>query len=146
MRHTFSVSVYVQTFWYPYPSSRVLLIEHKRHGLWLPLGGERKDDETPIETAKRKLREEAGWKDVRFPFIVGNLLGSPLGLLGYEEHESGERGLHMNFVFVAEISSLLIPTSDGSWMNYAWVNPALPSDYNASPPNVREVLQRLSTR
>ena len=27
----------------------------------------------------------------------------PWGLLGYEEHQAGSKGLHMNFVFVAEV-------------------------------------------
>lgn len=139
-RRTFSISAYVQTK----DRSRVLLVEHNRHGLWLPLGGERKDDETPTETVKRKLWEEAALKDVHFPFVAGSFNGLPRGLLGYEEHESGERGLHMNFVFVVEVPAMVTPTSDGSWGQYAWVNPAMPADYNATPSNVQEVLQRLS--
>ena len=40
-RRAFSVSVYAQAFTRaPVPSSKVLLVKHKRHDLWLPLGGE----------------------------------------------------------------------------------------------------------
>ena len=147
MRRTFSVSIYVRTS-NPSGTDQVLLIEHKRHSLWLPLGGECTTSELPIDAARRKLKEEAEWEDgpdltIYFPLLPGALVGSPPGLLGYEEHESGSRGLHMNFVFVAElITSNAVPKSDGSWTNFMWANQATVPNTHV-PPNVRDVLHRL---
>jgi len=171
MRRAFSVSVYVQSFTRaPVPSSKVLLVKHNRHGCFLPLGGElgrtRVEEtplysrqETPLECARRKVLEEAGWGDffVTFPDFAGTdiaplrLLGAPPGLLGYEEHESGSRGLHMNFVFTCVVNHLLppydnfIPKSDGSWTDYLWVSGAMrgTSAFPDVPANVRQVLDRI---
>ena len=37
--------------------------------------------------------------------VAGALDGVPIGLIGYEEHPAGSKGLHMNFVFVTEVSA-----------------------------------------
>lgn len=150
MRRVFSVSVYIKQ------SDHVLLIEHKRHGLWLPIGGElhyaftRLPDitaETPQECARRKVREETGWGPdvVTFPRILPERIGEPLGFLGYEEHESGDRGLHMNFVFVANLPpGDHVPKSDGSWSDYTWVDKErFERNPVHVPPNVRQVLERI---
>jgi 8-oxo-dGTP pyrophosphatase MutT (NUDIX family) len=50
--------------------------------------------ETPLEAAVRELREETGLAG-RFPAGLG-VEGTPPGLLGYEEHLAGSKGLHMN--------------------------------------------------
>ena len=35
-------------------------MRHKRLDLWLPVGGEVEPGETPLEAARRELREETG--------------------------------------------------------------------------------------
>jgi 8-oxo-dGTP diphosphatase len=139
-RRAFSVSVYLQ---HTHDHS-VLLVKHKRLDLWLPIGGERQGDETPLETAKRKVRQETGWDPEGFQWTnQKTCLNGPVGLLGYEEHTAGDRGLHMNFVFTAVASQdLSEPISDGSWSEYVWagsinVNPV------PVPPNVGEILHLL---
>lgn len=121
-RRAFSVSVYVHN-----PrTGQTLLVEHVRHALWLPLGGEHAPNETPLETARRKLQEESGWDPDSLVWpALSDVIGAPPGLLHYEEHASGSRGLHCNFVFLALFpdSGKLdsdVPKSDGSWASYAW--------------------------
>ena len=93
-RRAFSSSIYIRH------ETRILLVFHKRFNLWLPLGGEREGNETPLETATRELFEESGKRDTVFP-VTSDLEGTPDGFLCYEEHDAGNRGLHMNFAFVA---------------------------------------------
>ena len=93
MRRAFSVAVYARR------ADRVLVIEHRRLRTWLPIGGELESGEMPLEAARRELREETGLEG-RFGPLVAALDGVPDGLIGYEEHEAGSKGLHMNFVFV----------------------------------------------
>lgn len=38
----------------------VLLVDHRKAGLWLPTGGHVDPGEDPVETAKREVREELG--------------------------------------------------------------------------------------
>jgi 8-oxo-dGTP pyrophosphatase MutT (NUDIX family) len=97
-RRAFSVAIYARR------AGRVLVIEHRRLRTWLPIGGELELGETPLEAAARELREETGLAGT-FPALADALDGVPRGLLGYEEHVAGSKGLHMNFVFVCDISA-----------------------------------------
>ena len=129
-RRAFSVAVYARR------GARVLVIEHRRLGTWLPIGGELEPGETPLEAAHRELREETGLAG-RFRALEGALDGVPPGLLGYEEHRAGSKGVHMNFVFVAEVAAdaEVIPNQEfGAWR---WVDRA-ELDRLESPLNVRQ--------
>jgi len=130
VRRAFSVAVYARR------GDRVLVIEHRRLATWLPIGGELESDETPLEAATRELREETGLAG-RFRGVAGALDGVPAGLIGYEEHVAGSKGLHMNFVFVAEIAAgaEVVPNDEfGAWR---WVDRG-ELERLESPLNVRQ--------
>lgn len=115
VRRAFSVAVYARR------GPRVLVIEHRRLGTWLPVGGELCAGETPLEAARRELREETGLEG-RFRPLEAALDGVPAGLLGYEEHPAGSKGTHLNFVFVTEVDdgAEVIPNDEfGAWR---WVD------------------------
>ncbi|HEU5059505.1 MAG TPA: NUDIX domain-containing protein [Kofleriaceae bacterium] len=130
MRRAFSVAVYARR------SDRVLVIHHRRLGTWLPLGGELEPGETPLEAAVRELREESGLEG-RFGRLRGACDGVPPGLLGYEEHRAGGKGLHMNFVFVADVEPAAEVAPNHEFAEFRWVDreEILSLD---SPVNVRE--------
>ena len=130
MRRAFSVAVYARR------GSRVLVIEHRRLQTWLPIGGELEAGERPIDAAQRELREETGLTGV-FATLEGQLDGEPVGYIGYEEHQAGSKGLHMNFVFVADVAldAEVVPNEEfGAWR---WVD-ATELAQLASPVNVRQ--------
>ncbi len=129
MRRAFSVAVYARH------GARVLVIEHRRLRTWLPIGGELEAGETPLEAARRELREETGLEG-RFVPLAGALDGVPPGLIGYEEHEAGSKGLHMNFVFVCEVDGERIVPND-EYAAWRWVNRDELSRLE-SPLNVRQ--------
>ena len=111
-RRAFSIAVY------PRHAGRVLLIRHKRLGTWLPPGGELEPGETPLEAAIRELREETGLVG-RFP-RTSEVHGTPLGLIGYEEHLAGSKGWHLNFVFVADVDTDAVTPND-EFSAWRWV-------------------------
>ncbi len=130
MRRAFSVAVYARR------GERVLVIEHRRLKTWLPIGGELEAGETPLEAARRELREETGIEAVFRP-LADALDGVPAGLIGYEEHQAGSKGLHMNFVFVAEVASDAEVRPNDEFGAWRWVTRAELAALE-SPLNVRQ--------
>ena len=129
-RRAFSVAVYARR------GDRVLVIEHRRLKTWLPIGGELEPGETPAEAAVRELREETGLVGTWRP-LAGALDGVPAGLLGYEEHQAGSKGLHMNFVFVCTVAAGEDVTPNDEFGAWRWVDRA-ELDRLESPLNVRQ--------
>lgn len=125
-RPRWTVSVYLTS-----DIGRVLLVRHKKLGLWLPVGGGILTGERPNEAAIREVREETG-------FEIGRLR-----YLGYDEHEGSGGILHMNHAFRARVErsprpfAACIPKSDGSWTEYAWLSQDAPLP-EPVPANVRE--------
>jgi 8-oxo-dGTP pyrophosphatase MutT (NUDIX family) len=131
-RRAFSVAVYARR------RGQVLVIRHRRLATWLPIGGELELDqmETPLEAARRELKEETGLIG-RFPPLRGAPDGVPPGLIGYEEHHAGIKGLHMNFVFVADVDDDAEIRPNDEFDDYRWVGHA-ELDGLDSPVNVRQ--------
>jgi 8-oxo-dGTP diphosphatase len=129
-RRAFSVAVYARR------GDRVLVIEHRRLRTWLPVGGELSAGETPLEAARRELGEETGLPG-RFRPLDGALDGVPPGLIGYEEHPAGSKGVHLNFVFVTEIDGDAEVTPNDEFGAWRWVDRAELTRLD-SPLNVRQ--------
>ena len=132
-RRAFSVAVYARRGG---PGGQVLVIHHRRLETWLPVGGEMEPGETPLEAAIRELGEETGLTG-RFPPLAGAADGVPPGYLGYEEHQAGSKGMHMNFVFVADVADDAEVSPNHEFSDYRWVDRAA-LDLLSSPLNVRE--------
>ena len=127
-RRAFSVAIFARH------DGRILLIKHKRLATWLPVGGEIEAGETPLEAARRELLEETGLEG-RFPLLPG-VQGTPPGLIGYEEHLAGSKGLHMNFAFVADVPGDTV-VSNQEFDEHRWVCDTAEVE---CPANVRELV------
>jgi 8-oxo-dGTP diphosphatase len=128
-RRAFSVAIFCRN------AGALLLIRHRRLGTWLPVGGELEPGETPLEAARRELLEETGLVG-RFPEGLG-VDGTPAGLIGYEEHPAGSKGLHMNFAFLAEVEVRHVRGCD-EFDDFRWVD-GLALEALDCPKNVKEL-------
>ena len=139
MRRAFSVAIYARR------AGRVLMILHRRLGTWLPVGGELEAGETPLEAAVRELGEETGMTGA-FPPLAEAADGEPPGLLGYEEHVAGVKGMHMNFVFVADVATDAEVTPNDEFSAFRWVDAdelvTLPAPKNAHQFGLRALAAR----
>jgi 8-oxo-dGTP pyrophosphatase MutT (NUDIX family) len=129
-RRAFSVAVYARR------GAQVLVIAHRRLGTWLPIGGEIEAGETPLEAARRELREETGLIGEFHP-LAAALDGVPPGLIGYEEHAAGSKGLHMNFVFVCAVAPEAEVQPNDEFGDWRWVERG-ELEQLESPLNVRQ--------
>ena len=130
LRRAFSVAVYARR------ADRVLMIHHRRLNTWLPIGGELEPKETPIEAARRELAEETSLVG-EFRALCGALDGVPPGFLGYEEHVAGSKGLHMNFVFVAQVPLGATVVPNHEFTDFCWADEEQLGTL-ASPLNARQ--------
>lgn len=132
-RRAWSVSIYCRN------QGAVLLIYHNRLSTWLPIGGEIEPGETPIEAARRELREETGFHEgVIFP-AIHKVTGAPPGLLLYEEHDAGSKGVHLNFAFLAEVPSRRMLADCDEFSGHMWVR-GTPEIPESCPLNVQETM------
>jgi 8-oxo-dGTP diphosphatase len=131
IRRAFSVAIFCRH------QGDILLIKHKRLGTWLPIGGEIEPGETPLEAAARELHEETGLTGT-FPAGVG-VEGTPEGLIGYEEHLAGSKGLHMNFAFVADVPTRTLAACD-EYDEVLWVGRSAPYADLSCPRNVKQLV------
>jgi len=92
--------------------------------------------ETPLEAARRELLEETGLVGV-FPALRGAADGVPPGYLGYEEHQAGVKGMHMNFVFVADVAQDAVVRPNHEFSEYRWIDRAQ-NERLSCPLNVRQ--------
>jgi len=69
--------------------------------------------------------------------VLSDIEGTPPGLIGYEEHVAGSKGLHMNFVFVADVDQAQVQPN-AEFTEFRWV---AAMDGLEAPPNVGQLLQ-----
>ena len=117
----------------------------RRNGLLTNRLEVRQAAEIDGKAARRELGEETGLTGV-FPTLAGAFDGVPPGYLGYEEHQAGNKGLHMNFVFVADVADDADVAPNHEFTDFRWVD-AAELDAVQAPRNVRQFgHQALSAR
>lgn len=89
MEKHFCVTVYI------IKKNKVLLIDHKKLGKWLPPGGHVETNESPADAAKREVREETGLEINFIPNMLTTSWGIQHNLIN-KDHE------HFDIIYAAK--------------------------------------------
>lgn len=91
---------------YVIDDDKVLLVNHKKHKQWLPVGGHIEENETPIQAVKREVKEEAGLDieivkltDHKMAYPTAEILPAPYGI---SLHSVGDHQ-HMDMRYIGRI-------------------------------------------
>lgn len=95
----------------------VVLLEHKRLGIWLQPGGHIDPGETPWEAALRECREETGL-DVRFA-ANGHVDGFP-ALVHVDVHDGGRGHTHLDLRYLIDGGDADPAPPEGESQNIGW--------------------------
>ncbi len=115
--------------------NKVLLVDHKKAGLWLPSGGHVEPDEHPKETVKRELFEELGLAAVF-------LLQDPLFVTVTKTVGLTECHTDVSFWYVLKgNSSIAIDYDQGEFNGIYWFDlDAIP--YENTDPHMKRFIQK----
>ena len=99
---------------------KVLLVNHKKLKLWLPVGGHMEENETPIQAVKREVKEESGL-DVEIvkpanhkdEYTAAEILPAPHGI---SLHSVGDhQHMDMRYIGIIKGSKILNGTEECRW-------------------------------
>jgi len=101
--------------------ARVLLMKHRKLGIWLPPGGHVEPNEFPTEAAIREAREETGIQvklmkngEVSFSSEIATVIESPFAVaLEHVPYKTGEH-IHFDLMYLATPTGGEVAASDES--------------------------------
>lgn len=116
----------------------VMLLKHKRLGIWLQPGGHVDPGETPWEAARRETQEETGL-DARLngPFDDD---GVPV-LVHVDVHDGGRGHTHLDLRYLVDVGAADPAPPDGESQEIAWF--AWPDAIALADPGLRGALLAL---
>ncbi len=118
---------------------KVLLIRHRKLGVYLYPGGHVEKDETPVETVTREFEEETGLRVEPIGPVHGisdeNVVERPLPLVVLEEVVKYPDGVHIHFDLIYLVREAGGYLKEGVWIDVSEI------DRIETYPNVREVVK-----
>ncbi|MCC6031336.1 MAG: NUDIX domain-containing protein [Pyrobaculum sp.] len=121
---------------------KVLLIRHRKLGVYLYPGGHVEKDETPVEAVIREFEEETGLRVEPIGPMHGisdeNVVERPLPLVVLEEVVKYPDDVHIHFDLVYLVREIGGYLKEGVWINVSEI------DNVETYPNVREVVKLAS--
>jgi 8-oxo-dGTP pyrophosphatase MutT (NUDIX family) len=122
----------------------VLLVKHRKLDAWFPVGGHIERGETPHETAKRELREEAGIENFAWGMPGRPVIpGTPLGHIGYGEYPEPDGSVYQVHSFVVRLLVAGTPeiVGDGEAAVHQWANLKRPTTWPPLRSHVEHILR-----
>ena len=108
--------------------NEILLVKHKRFGVWLPPGGLLEENEAPHEAALREILEETGIEAAIIPMEQGTSaphckeLPRPFAVNAVAIKGDGDYALHDTIYLCravgGELSARLDEVDDAGWFSY----------------------------
>lgn len=118
---------------------KVLMIKHKRLGVYIYPGGHVENNETPIEAVRREFEEETGIVVEPIGFTNGiideNVVERPMPLVILEEIVKYPEETHIHFDLIYLVKRVGGELKNGEWIDVRGI------DHIHTFPNVRRVVK-----
>ncbi len=119
-----------------YDKTKVLLFNVEGKNFYMLPGGKIKQKETSIETIKREIEEEIGFKDIEFHFLA---ISEEFVI--DDSIYNQQINLIYQGIFKKPTKEIRFNGLEGNWSNFEWIDVSNIDNYNIYPSKIKEAIK-----
>lgn len=134
-RNNFRFNARTSALIYNKDLSKVLLFNVEGRNFYMLPGGRIEELEESIDTIKREIKEEIGWDNITYSFLV--LSEEFANDKGYNNHQIN---IIYKGIYNDEIKEIKFKGLEGDWINFEWVDVNNIHQYKIFPEGINSII------